>query len=228
MKKWTIGQLAKKAQQNNLPLLSENSADFWNEYMLNFEVYDRAFARLFKSFFYFDEEESATLEDTLTAFTTAVDELLTLHAKRYSEVFQVHVLSDSAYDLVTNYDMIEKMDRDTSSDKGSRSDSYSDTQGAQTTTLNNSTSTYDSDAMHPTTRNEQNIGAQTNNGSATSGAQHDTATEDYTLTRKGNIGVVSAPDLLEKHLGFWSKFDFYNYVFKDICAELLEVNTYDY
>lgn len=45
--------------------------------------------------------------------------------------------------------------------------------------------------------------------------------ENYTLTRIGNIGVMTATDMLRLHKDFWTKFEFYAYIFKNIADELL-------
>ena len=57
----------------------------------------------------------------------------------------------------------------------------------------------------------------------TIGSQTNSGTENYTLTRKGNIGVTAATDVMQKHVDFWSKFNFYHYVFGVIAKELLTV-----
>lgn len=227
MKK-TVKQLYNYSLLDNRPLLSNYNAEWWTEYVNNHAIYDRAFNRLYRSFRFAFDTENDTDMNSFLHFVDEVKALLAMHSKKYAELYKVHALSENAYDIVSNYDMVETMDRDTASDKGQRTDTYTDSIGAQTNNLTNSTSSFDSDTMHPASANQQTVGAQSNSGSAVSGAEYDTASEDYTLTRKGNIGVVSAPDLLEKHTNFWTSFDFYSYIFKDICTELLEVNTDDY
>ena len=49
----------------------------------------------------------------------------------------------------------------------------------------------------------------------------DSATEDYTLTRRGNIGVRTITEVIEYHEKFWTTYEFYTLIFKEICAELL-------
>ena len=59
----------------------------------------------------------------------------------------------------------------------------------------------------------------------TSGAREDSTTEtgskDYTLHKVGNMGVQTVDDMLLKHWGNWSLFDFYGLVFQEIAATLL-------
>ena len=48
--------------------------------------------------------------------------------------------------------------------------------------------------------------------------------EDYTLTRKGNIGVVDSTDLMKKAWDAWNRiFNFYDVIFSDIADELLRL-----
>lgn len=68
-------------------------------------------------------------------------------------------------------------------------------------------------------------GQQVNNTSFTKGSQTDgldeTYSEEYVLTRKGNIGVQTVTDMLDKHKRFWTKWDFYYLIFMEISKELL-------
>jgi hypothetical protein len=81
-----------------------------------------------------------------------------------------------------------------------------------------------------------NTGAQENNSTFNSGAQensstfnkgeatnkHDNAlTEDIDFTRIGNIGVQTGADMLKKHVDFWSSYEFYTYIFKQISKDCL-------
>lgn len=52
----------------------------------------------------------------------------------------------------------------------------------------------------------------------------DEENEEYTLTRKGNIGTVDATDLMKKAWDAWNdKFNFYDIIFSDIANELLRL-----
>ena len=74
-----------------------------------------------------------------------------------------------------------------------------------------------------TTTNEH-----TDNLTFTKGQQTDShsnnSTESYELTRKGNIGVQTGADMLKKHDSFWTPYEFYTMIFKDISKELLLVD----
>ena len=49
----------------------------------------------------------------------------------------------------------------------------------------------------------------------------DDGTKEYTLTRKGNIGVATATDMMKKAVEFWDLFSFYDFIFKEIARDLL-------
>lgn len=70
-----------------------------------------------------------------------------------------------------------------------------------------------------------NIGEQNNITSFDKGSQSDSHTgsgkEEYTLSRVGNIGIKTATAIMKEHVDFWSIYEFYTYIFKEICAELL-------
>lgn len=102
----------------------------------------------------------------------------------------------------------QRIDSNTST-LGSQSNSESSTIGAQS---NSSSST---------------IGAQTNTKSFTKGNQSDNhsdeGTETYTLTRKGNIGVKTSQEVMKEQKDFWTPYEFYTYIFRNIARELLMV-----
>ena len=78
-----------------------------------------------------------------------------------------------------------------------------------------------------TDNNTTTKGVQINNASFIKGSQVDSinssSNEGYKLTRKGNIGIQTVTDILDKHKRFWTKWDFYNFVFMEISKELLIV-----
>ena len=71
------------------------------------------------------------------------------------------------------------------------------------------------------------IGSRTDTVGFTKGSQIDTldntGTEKYTLTRKGNIGVQTATDMIDKHDTYWNKYRFYTTIFENISKDLLLV-----
>ena len=59
----------------------------------------------------------------------------------------------------------------------------------------------------------------------TKGVQNNTHTgndkETYTMSRVGNIGTMTGTDILRKHSDYWTHYEFYTYIFREIAKELL-------
>ena len=122
----------KEAKQVNEKLLSEYSADFWIPYTIDYQKYDRFFSQMYSSFKYLSEE--ATRED----FTNAVESLLMVNSKKYSELLRVNTVDDELYNILQNYDTTETMERTEnntrSETEGERKDITNITVGAQENT----------------------------------------------------------------------------------------------
>ena len=229
----------------------DQDADFWAEYRSNYARYDAVFNRMFNSFYYFMQLDDDSLDEVTDQFRTDVYNHLLMNKKKYEELYRVQVIPDDDYSLVNNYDMQEIMDKDVTDNQdneyGSRQDSGSFTKGSrqdgtttnigeQTTTTTSKVSPYDSSDFANNTQDVTvagqrqdgvtfNEGQQLDSSSSTKGSQTDnldrTYTEDYTLHRVGNIGVQTVTDMLQKHVKMWSMWEFYEYIFKEICKDLL-------
>ena len=131
--------------------------------------------------------------------------------------------------------------------KGSRTDNTTNGIGQQTNTKTSTVAPYNSDTFANNTQDTEQMGSrsdtigftegqqldsssftegqQLDSSSSTKGQQKDdldrTYTEDYTLHRVGNIGVQTVSDMLGKHIKLWSLWEFYEYIFKEICKDLL-------
>lgn len=218
MKK-TINDLYKVAKESNVKLLSTYDAPFWSEYLANSARYDALFNRLYYSFIYFLQDEEKDADNILTDFTNDVYNLLLMHTKEFSELYKIKVLASDSYNPINDYKMTESMDKDKTYDAGARADTSTDTIGAQNNTITNKVSPFDSESFYNDNSNTQNLGTRHDGGTFNKGAQHDASTEDYTLTREGYNG--NPVKNLDKHLRFWTNFDFYSYIFGKICEELL-------
>lgn len=112
---------------------------------------------------------------------------------------------------------------------GSHTDSKSITEGghtdSETITEGTHTDTVTSTEGAHTDGESLLESSQTINDGFSKGEQTDThngsLSEEYTLTRKGNIGVRTITEVLEYHQEFWTTYEFYTLIFKEICAELL-------
>lgn len=223
----TVKDMYKYSSENTTQLLSDYSADFWTDYITNYQVYDKLFCRLYRSWFYFLQEHDQTIAEITEDFTADVYAHLMLNEKKYSELYRIQVIDDEKYSLLDNYDMTESMDRDTTSNNtntyGSRTDG--DTIGAQTNTQTRKVAPFDSSTFNNESEVTEGMGARTD--SHTKGQQEDTlnntGTEDYTLHRYGNIGVATATDMMDKARKFWTPWQFYEMIFRDIARELLMI-----
>lgn len=232
-KMYRIGEIYKANAAASTLMLSnfagDQDADFWAEYRTNHANYDRVFNRMFNSFKPFMQDDNATLSDVVDAFRQDVYDHLLMNKKKYEELYRVQVIPDEDYSLVNNYDMQEIMDKDGTDNQdntyGQRQDSTSNTTGEQTTTTTSKVAPYDSDDFSNNGQDVVVAGQQLDSSSLTKGSQIDdlnrTYSEDYTLHRVGNIGVQTVTDMLQKHVKMWSIWEFYEYIFKEICKDLL-------
>lgn len=217
----TINDLYKFANDNDIKLLSEYNAAWWADYVTNSADYDLVFRRLYYSFFYFMQSRDETTAEVVDNFVTDVENLLHVHEKEFAELYRVKVLAANAYGLTDNYDMTEMLAKTTGETIGGRTDSGSVDVGAQTNGTTSKVAPYDSETFYNHNDVDVSTGARHDTTSNTYGSQSNTGSENYTLIRKGNIGVTAATDVMQKHVDFWSKFNFYHYVFGVIARELL-------
>ena len=236
----SIHEVYKYNKDNNLKMLSDYTADFWNEYRTNSDKYDRVFDRMFMSFIPCFQSDEEDVIDVANNFREDVYNHLLMNDKKYSELYRIQVIPDTSYSLTDNYDVTETMDKNISDNndntygartdsveetEGSRIDSTSETEGSRTDDTTHKIAPYDSADFNNNTKDILDKGSQTNESSLTKGSQNDslerTYEEDYTLHRKGNIGVMTVSDMLKKHKQFWDMWSFYEYIFKEICKDLL-------
>ncbi len=275
MKPQTVCDMYKYSSAEGTRLLSDYGSEFWKDYVDNFQRYDNAFYRMFRSFWYFMQEPDDDIQKVTTDFTNDVYNHLLINDKKYSELYRVHVIADKDYSITDNYNVIEQMERETTdndkntlgertdkntdnfgkrtdnttTDIGERTDNMTTEIGEQVNTDTNTIAGFNSDSFENDNQLTANLGNRTDNSTTTTGSRSDsstattgeqtnnstyerggqvnnhegTGTENYKLTRVGNIGVTTITEVIRQHTDFWSKWDFYNMIFKEICAELLLV-----
>lgn len=212
----TVDDMHKYCVSHNLKLLSDFNYDFWTiEYSANHERYDRVFSKMFKSFKYFLQDYDASVEDVVEEFRTAVADHLFIHHKRYDELFRTYVVSDTDYHLLDNYDVTETMDRTTTEDE---TDTSNNTVGQQTDNIENKVSPYNTNSYFEDRKADETIGERHDTGYV---VRDNDGTEHYTLTKKGNIGIQTGADMLSKHDKFWTPYEYYMFIFRQIAKELL-------
>ena len=227
----TVNDLYKYSKNANIPLLSNYNAIFWQEYTNNYARYDKLFNRTYLTFKYFMQDGTETIEELTNDFTEAVYEHLLINNKKYEELYRIYILQDSEYSIVENYSVTETMDKDTTNNNtntyGDRLDNTTSTQGEQTSNSTSKVSPYDSENFYNDGSASDTIGSRTDTVGFTKGSQTDTldntGTEKYTLTKKGNIGVQTATDMIDKHDTYWNKYRFYTAIFENISKDLLLV-----
>ena len=213
MSKKTVKEMYEVTKSAGTPLLSNFNAVFWTDYIEHYTELDRYFARRYRSFRYFLQEESDTIEVVTQNFTSSVYEHLLVNKKRYEELYRVQSVNDNDYMLLDNYNV-----NTTITKEGAGNGSI--VSGEREDKLYNTTkvSPFDSENFYNDT---------TSDGSTRKGAETDTTSNAYnetvTSNKKGNIGVQTGADMLGKHTNYWKNFDFYNLVFSEIAKELLLV-----
>ena len=194
----------------------------------SFEVYDREFARRFASFEYYDFLDGETIAEVAQNFKDDVRSILIINAKRYEEMYRVFLVEDEDDPITYNYDLTETTGaQHTSSVKGEQlntTGAQENTTGAQTDTHNvapYNTSTLTAESSDVSGNRTDNFGQRVD----TDGARTDTYDSNaWTLTRKGNIGVQTAGDILRIHTQYWTEtYKFFNLIFDDIAKQLLMV-----
>lgn len=246
-----ISDVYKQNATAHTKMLSDFPADFWEDYRTNYDKYDKVFRRMFNSFYYFMQSPEEEAVDVANNFREDVYNHLLINEKKYEELFRIQEIPDTDYSLTDNYNVTENLRRNGTENndntygqridsgsytKGSRTDSGTQTKGQQTDSNTESVAPYDSISFSPDKYIEMLSGSrldltgftegqQLDSSSNTKGQQIDNLdksfTENYTLTKKGNIGVQTATDMIDKHKRFWDLWSFYEYIFKEISRELL-------
>lgn len=201
--------------------------DFWEEtYGANTAVYDREFARRFTTFEYFDFMEADTVAEARENFHADILSILTFNQKRYAEMYRVFLVEDADDPITYNYDMVETTGaQHTSSVKGEQQN----TTGAQENTTGSQTDTHNVAPYNTSTLTAESsdvAGSRTDNlgqRQDTEGARTDTFdSNEWTLSRRGNIGTQTAADILNLHTRYWAEqYKFMQLIFDDIAKQLL-------
>lgn len=169
----TVKEMYKYSRDNDLKLLSDFDAAFWEEYKLNHARYDKVFSRLYSSFYYIHQEEDFTIDVVQSEFSEDVYNFLLINRKKYEELYRIYNISDDDYKFDNNFSIKTTYSKD-STDSGTfnyggktdsvsvtetlgaredstnssqnnseRTDSYNDTIGAGKTTVSNKTGKQD-------------------------------------------------------------------------------------
>lgn len=211
-----------------LPLTT--SFDWWdNVYKASTAAtYDREFVRRYKNFEYFDFLEADEVADAITNFKADVLSILTLNQKKYAEIYRLFVVTDEDMPITYNYDMTETTGKQHTETKYGEKEF---TKGEQQNTdgiLTNTHNVAPFNSTNPIAESSDVKDSQT----ITEGERTDTDGEhtdeydadEWTLTRKGNIGVQTAADIARIFNNFWGDdFKYMQMIFEDICKQLFMI-----
>ena len=222
--------------------------DFWtNTYFGDdtdyYQVIDRKFAQMYGDFYYYDflETDGQSMSDTITNFRTDCFAILAKNQKRYQELYRIYLATDAQIPFDYNYDLTETYGKTKNTfTKGSESDTIGqrqDTYGQRIDTIGEITNTHNvapfnsvtpqTESTDVSSSHNDTIGSHTDtigSHSDTYGQRIDTSEDDeHTVTKKGNIGVQTASDVMERFVSAWSRYKFLELIFEDFCKELLMI-----
>lgn len=253
----TIYDLYKYATENNLDFLpSFTSAidplnSFWENFENNRELYERYFAKRYKSYRFYDQdvETDNPIADVYTDFYTSVLAHLTINDKKYTELYKIELLESLT--PVNDFSMTETKTgsksydgeyvsgqrTDTSEDVyGQREDSTETVSGQRTDNSTQQVMAYNSTSFvdaskdinlkgSETDTSDYTKGEQTDNKEYVKGSQTNTEESDETESyTKSQTGYNKNPiETLLQYKDAWNGFSFYGIIFDDICKEFLLV-----
>lgn len=226
----TVKEMYQIASQNEIPLLSSYAGEWWSEYIVGHVFYDAMFAKMYKSFVYFDQEPGQTDDEITGDFIDTVYTWLMMNDKRYAELYRIHVIPDDEnYVLTDNYNMNETYSGSNTGaaaqTTGQRTDVNIDNIGSQNSANQNSIAGWNSSTQNALDASASAMGTRQDTNQFTKGEETDTTqtegTDEHTIRRWGNIGVQSVMDQLTKQEKFWQSYNFFKIVFEDICKNFL-------
>ena len=110
-----IKDIYKYQKEEQAPMLSGYTADFWAPYRNNYAYYDRIFKKKYASFFPYDQ--TGDVEDVAEDFSEDVKAWLMMNDKRYSELYRINTITDDEkYSLTDNVYEHEIIEKDTASE----------------------------------------------------------------------------------------------------------------
>lgn len=217
-----------KALPANTALLPTNTSFTWWDDVYKttqIPVYDREFVRRYSDFLYYDFLEDD--DNALTDFKADVLSILTINQKKYAEMYRIFVLSDTDMPITYNYDMTETTGAQHTEDKFGAT---SFTKGQQINTDGEVTNSHNVAPFNSSAATTAESADIKSSQTYTDGSRTDTTLQhtdehdanEWTLTRKGNIGTQTAADVANSFVKFFdNSFKFMLMVYEDICKQLL-------
>lgn len=207
---------------------------FMTEYSTKWPFLDVAFKDKYGNSYYFNQKAykeitSTEVDEVYNNFVHSLLSFFWLNEKKYDELYRVHLVDDTKYSVLDNYDVTET--KSGSGHKyitdafGNRVIQEQENIGEQENEMVGEVAPYDSENFSNQNKSTQTLGDRQDTSMTTHNAHTDNHSVDdnntYTLNKKGNIGVQTQSEVMQKHVNFWKDFSFYNILFEDINKEFL-------
>ena len=204
-KRSRVDEIYKYCSDNNLPMLSNYDADFWEVYVDNYEYFDRLFMKTYRKFLVFGSEsyEDDPVEENSEDFTLDVKTWLISNSKRYSELWRMQDISDTDYSVLDPYNVTETHNIETDTSLTDNIGARTDTKQGQTSfgarSISDSNS-YTHGAKSETDGETMNYGTDvtTTDSVLNTGAQNNTTENSVSAD---NASLYSPKDYQDNHLG---------------------------
>lgn len=238
-----VYDIFKYAKDNNKTLFPiDPNYSWWEFYTAAMApTFDRLFMKRYKNFVYWDQDEDSTAATVWADLYNDFQGCMPLWDLKFSRLAEIAGYAN--FDPVENYSMTEEE----TTMEGARTDGRTLTYGARheetetnddayTDVHTGAVSPYDADTMANADKMTDEMDAKRNTGTFDANERQDG--ESYskgsqenrrTLSRHGNIGVISGNKLLAEYIEQWS--DFTDYVFRifdEVCKTCLLVYASEY
>ena len=203
--------------------------DFWQDYVDNYEDYDKAFCTRYKNWYFFDQTGSESAQEVYEKFVDAVEGFMLINDKKFTELFKTELLTIDADTVLADRVITETKESERTIDReyvaGQREDSSSETLGERTDTSTVQVMAFNSTSFVDSNKRTDVSGEQENSNSYTRGEQTDTEdvtdTLGHTITTVGSVG--NPYENMKKFIEAWNGTSFYTDIFRQIASELLLV-----
>lgn len=178
----TVKEMYNYSRDNDLKLLSDFDAAFWEEYKLNHARYDKVFSRLYSSFYYIYQEDNFSIDAVQSEFSEDVYNFLLINRKKYEELYRIYNISDDDYKFDNNFSVKTTFSKDST---GSGSFNY----GSKT---DNVSVTETIGAREDSTNSSQNNSERTDTYSDTIGAGENTVSSKTGKQDNSHVNTVAS------------------------------------
>lgn len=198
-----VKKIYEYCRDNNLKMLSNFDADFWEVYRNNSDYFDRLFRNSYREFVAYNLDDAEDIEDATVDWIFDVAAFLKANEKRYSELWRLQVISDVDYSILDNYNVRET--HITDNDKSSTNILGSKTDTKNSSLSYGSATETDSNTFTRGNRSESDsrtLGydrdTKTTNVESNTGSQHNTVENTVSAD---NVSTYSPKDYRDDNFG---------------------------